>query len=345
MSKTLLQELYTPLTKVLKENASGMIKLGNVCKISTNMEDADFWLQRKADVKNVGKVSKKFESENIGIKITNAGYDKQYLYYYLMHVYNSGYWKNKSKGTLKLQHISVSDVKDVHLPNHQTLKENYNKLKSKKNKLIENDLNNPLSSNSNIQNNNDQNGDDDLWHPGNIKQEFDSAKTSLNQIPATFSIVDKMGLWRPGFLVDIGGGREFTNDNGESIHKFTVALRSKNIRVAVFDPFNRTFEHNNMVAQEIKKSLANYSSANNVLNVIKEPENRARVIRQAYSALKDGPDSYAFFLIYEGDKSGQGKLTKIGTWQNNMKTIDYMPEIHKFFGKVYKKGNLIIAQK
>ena len=193
---------------------------------------------------------------------------------------------------------------------------------------------------------NDQNGEDDLWHPGNIKQEFPSDKTSLNQIPSSFKTIDMLHGWRENTInLDIGSGKLFKNEFGEDIHKFTVALRSKNVKNLGFDPFNRTFEHNNAVAQEIKQHGSDSCTISNVLNVIKEPDNRARVIRQAYAALKDGPDNYAYFLIYEGNKSGKSAETKIGTWQNNMKTIDYMPEIHRFFPKVYRKGNLIIAQK
>lgn len=115
---TLLKELYQSFSaSKIVENQS--IKLGNIAKISTKMEDADLWLQRKGSTETVGKVSKKYDPENIGIKIKADGYDKQYLYYYLMHIYNSGYWKNKSKGSLKLQNIGVADVKDVHLMLHK----------------------------------------------------------------------------------------------------------------------------------------------------------------------------------------------------------------------------------
>lgn len=199
-------------------------------------------------------------------------------------------------------------------------------------------------SNNNV--NNGQNDEEDLWHPGNIKQEFDSAKTSLNQIPSSFKTIDMLHGWKPNSVnLDIGSGRLFKDEYGEDIHKFTIALKSKGVKNLGFDPFNRTFDHNTMVAQEIKQNGADTVTVNNVLNVIKEPENRNRVIKQAYSALKNGPDNYAYFLIYEGNRSENGSPTKIGTWQNNIKTASYMPEIHKYFPKVFKKGNLIIAQK
>lgn len=187
--------------------------------------------------------------------------------------------------------------------------------------------------------------EEDIWNPGTIKQEFPSDKTSLNQIPSTFKTVDILHGWKEGTVnLDIGGGRTFMVD-GVDVHKFTTALRARNIRNLVFDPFNRTFEHNSAVSQEVKKNGADTVTVNNVLNVISDVTNRYRVIKQAYAALKTGPENHAYFLIYEGDKSGQGKDKGQGRYQNNMKTVDYISEIHTLFPKVFRKGNLIIAQK
>jgi hypothetical protein len=201
-------------------------------------------------------------------------------------------------------------------------------------------------------NTNDQHDEKDLWDYENIEQEFDSADTSLNQVPATFNYVDSAIGWKPGTLLDIGGGKSFTDEFGNAIHKFTQALASKMVKVSVYDPFNQTFEHNMKVAAEIKKHGADYVSCNNVLNTIFEPQIRNRVIRQAYAAVKDGPDNYAFFLIYQGNKSRKGKMTKVSkdgtkkSWQNNRPAADYVSEIKAVFPKVFTiKTNLIIAQK
>lgn len=183
---------------------------------------------------------------------------------------------------------------------------------------------------------------EDLWAVEDLGQEFDSAETSLNQIPSTFKTVDAMKGWKAGTLnCDIGGGREFPIE-GESTHKFTVALKSRGVTNAVFDPFNRTVAHNTKVAAIIRDGQSDTVTVNNVLNVIKEPQIRNRVIRQAANALKT--DGTAYFLIYEGDKSGVGKDTKKGRWQNNMSAADYLPEIKRAFSSVRRKGNLIIAQ-
>lgn len=184
---------------------------------------------------------------------------------------------------------------------------------------------------------------EELWQHGEMPQEFDSAETSLNQTPSTFKVVDAMHGWKRGAVnADIGGGKEFKIE-GASTHKFTVALQSRGVINVVYDPFNRSFEHNEAAAKQIRDGGADTVTVNNVLNVIKEPAIRERVIMQAANAIK--PNGMAYFLIYQGNQSGEGKDTKKGRWQNNMKADEYMAEIHKHFRKVTKKSNLILASK
>jgi len=77
-----------------------------------------------------------------------------------------------------------------------------------KKKLVE-DINNP----------NQPDDEEDIWHPGNIKQEFPSDKTSLNQIPSTFKTVDILHGWKEGTVnIDIGGGRTFLENGVIYIH-------------------------------------------------------------------------------------------------------------------------------
>ena len=52
----------------------------------------------------------------------------------------------------------------------------------------------------------------------------------------------------------------------------------------------------------------------------------------------------AYFTVYEGNGSGEGKATKAG-YQLNKKTVDYVEEIEDIFGSVTRKGKLIIASK
>lgn len=54
----------------LKELFENMgLRLKDACEVSTNLADADFWLQRKGSTQTVGTVLKEFSPENIGIKV------------------------------------------------------------------------------------------------------------------------------------------------------------------------------------------------------------------------------------------------------------------------------------
>ena len=162
------------------------------------------------------------------------------------------------------------------------------------------------------------------------EQEISSADTSINNrlLPASFKRI----AWRAGTInADIGGGRF---DNA------TEFLASQGVQNVIYDPFNRTPEHNRSAIAKIAGGKAQTATVNNVLNVIREPAARLLVIRQAADAV--GPDGTAYFLIYEGAGDGVGRQTSKG-WQENRKASDYEAEIRAVFGNVRRKGNMLIA--
>jgi len=90
--------------------------LGDVCEFKTNFPDADFWLQRKGSETSVGKVTKQFYEENIGVKIKEDFRDKldsNYLYYYFQFLHQKGVFSPMSHGSLKLKNIRLSDIKSI----------------------------------------------------------------------------------------------------------------------------------------------------------------------------------------------------------------------------------------
>ena len=94
----------------------GSTKLGDLCTIKTNFPDADFWLVRRGDGKNVGKPTKQFSPYHVGIKVTaTEQLMPQYLYYMMMHLYNQDYWNSRSMGMSNLVHIRTEDVKNIQL--------------------------------------------------------------------------------------------------------------------------------------------------------------------------------------------------------------------------------------
>ena len=168
-------------------------------------------------------------------------------------------------------------------------------------------------------------------------QEITSADTSINseRLPAGYNNLIKKNVFKKGqSVIDIGGGK-FDN----AVEK----LKTLGARLYVYDPFNRTQEHNDRVVEAVADGAADIAVSNNTLNVINEDANVMRVIAQAHNALKQ--NGKAYFTVYEGDRSGVSKLTSKG-FQRNLPTTAYIDAVKKVFGEqVRKQGNLIVATK
>ena len=163
------------------------------------------------------------------------------------------------------------------------------------------------------------------------EQEITSQETSINErkIPAVFNQVKE---WKEGTVnADIGGGR-FDN--------VTNWLRDRGVENLIIDWFNRDRAFNEANINRVRGGRADTATISNVLNVIQEPDARELVIRQAADALKE--DGTAYFYIYEGNGSGQGRATTKG-WQENRKAASYMDEISQHFENVERRNQMIVA--
>ena len=132
--------------------------------------------------------------------------------------------------------------------------------------------------------------------------------------------------------LDFGGGRF---DNG------VYYVRDLGATLLVYDPYNRSDEHNKEVLRVIKENGGADAALNsNVLNVIKEPEARLSVLKNIKKLTKPGGDVY--ITVYEGTGKGNEGPTKAG-YQLNRKTADYLEEIQSVFPDAKRKGKLIHA--
>lgn len=163
------------------------------------------------------------------------------------------------------------------------------------------------------------------------EQEFDSAATSINsnKLPAIYKLIDL----KPGsVVVDFGGGKF---DNAVEY------LKDKDVTLLVYDPYNRSAEHNKEVLEILKKNGGADAAINsNVLNVIKEPSARRDVLQNISKITKKGAPIY--ITVYEGRGDNNEGPTKAG-YQLNRKTADYLDEIQDVFSTVTRKGKLITA--
>ena len=108
------------------------------------------------------------------------------------------------------------------------------------------------------------------------------------------------------------------------------------MRSEVYDPFNRTVEHNERVLDWANEH-ADVVVLSNVLNVIEIESSRRYILKMVslYAPM-------VYISVYEGDRSGKGGKTRDG-WQENRKLASYLEEIYNSFDTVTKHGNLLMA--
>lgn len=121
----------------------------------------------------------------------------------------------------------------------------------------------------------------------------------------------------------------------------TDYLKEKGVTNIVFDPFQRSDEHNQKAVAAIKNGQADTATVANVLNVIPDPKERAKTIRRAANAV--GKTGVAYFQVHEGDGDGKSRATRDG-WQEYRKLASYMPEIEKYFRFVTRTKGYIEAR-
>jgi hypothetical protein len=158
-------------------------------------------------------------------------------------------------------------------------------------------------------------------------QKYSSANTSINstKLPASTKHIEWKKFTGKNFL-DYGGGKfnnlvNFLQDNF-------------NINCHVYDKFNRNWKEN-LDALECKPAGI---ICNNVLNVIEEMEVINSILNHIASF-----DTVVYFSIYEGNKSGVGKITKSDCYQRNETIKEYVPMIKKYFSFVSVKNGIITA--
>ena len=168
-----------------------------------------------------------------------------------------------------------------------------------------------------------------------IQQEYTSAKTSLKQVPAGFKIVDKYFGWKPFTNnLDIGGGK---------YDLMTQALAEKSVANLIYDPYNRSKEHNIDVILSCAESIIDTVTIFNVLNVIKEREIQREVIVMAYDSLKDG--GHVFVRSTYMNPTKASGVTKSGTYQHYMTQKEYLEIVKEVFPNAELKHGIIHATK
>lgn len=152
---------------------------------------------------------------------------------------------------------------------------------------------------------------------------MESANTSIKQIPATLKRI----MW-------VGNSTHIDYGCGRYPELFLSKLEEKGIKTYAYDP--AWFP--NWYMGKAPVNVVDTITLNNVLNVIASPDTIIGTIRSIMEWV--GAYTHVYFLIYEGDRSWEGKQTIRG-FQHNKPAKYYEQFLHPFFSVVSRKGNLI----
>lgn len=157
-------------------------------------------------------------------------------------------------------------------------------------------------------------------------QKYTSAGTSVNIIDKVHKVIVKHNLFNKNdSCLDYGGGKFESN---------TEFFKSNSIKNFVYDLFNRDEKHNNKI-----EAMYDFCIISNVLNVIEEDSVILDILTFCASHAP-----VVYIGVYEGNKSGVGRVSKKDCWQRNKKLVEYMPLVKKVFPDSYIKYDMIIAR-
>ena len=134
--------------------------------------------------------------------------------------------------------------------------------------------------------------------------------------------------------LDVGGG----------YHKdATLYLAERKVKNVVYDHIHKSAEHNAKAISFVIGIGGSHSvTLSDVLNVIPSWRDRDAVLYYSkFLARKSAP---IYIGVYEGDKSGVGKMTRKG-WQANLELGEYEKAIANRFEIVSIKDGVITAIK
>lgn len=155
-----------------------------------------------------------------------------------------------------------------------------------------------------------------------MEKKVTSKNTSVNKdrVPAIYSKLSKLGVYGT-HMFDVGCGKwvrhikAYAKENGICTYWHG------------FDPYNQSKKHNEKIRElafeELFSDNPNVLVSSNVLNVIKV--GRGDYLQSIFRRMK--PIDELYITVYEGDKSGIGRLTSKDCWQENRKLKTYFEEV------------------
>lgn len=163
-------------------------------------------------------------------------------------------------------------------------------------------------------------------------QSITSAKTSIKQVPALHKSRYVAEVGQDATVLDYGAGKY-----PELAEKYLKSI----VQIAEYTPYDPYNLPGRLITDKTFKTF-DMVLCSNVLNVIYEDDVITGIIRNVICHTRKG--GHAFFTVYEGDQSGNGRITTKG-YQRNERTQRYMAYILKACPWVHleRKGKIIIV--
>ena len=178
--------------------------------------------------------------------------------------------------------------------------------------------------------------EDSVWSVP--KQEFSSAKTSIKHIPKPAKVlIEQNELEHNSINLDIGGGK---------FNLMTNFFLNEGITNYIYDPFNKSEEHNRMVQEITSNGKSDSVTIFNVLNVIKEEFEQLKVLKQAENAIKEGGKVY-IYSDYKIKGKEPGEVKGRDSYQQYYGLKELLPIVEKVFPNAILNSKLscIVVQK
>lgn len=153
-------------------------------------------------------------------------------------------------------------------------------------------------------------------------QEISSAATSISTVNRIYKLLPEFGYKNEIIIMDYGCGKYDKNKEEAEKHGY---------KWFGYDPYNRSEYENKLTSKLMKLIKPHVIICSNVLNVLENDDVLKDVLNQIYDYASEDTDVY--ITIYEGDKSGVGKVTTKG-YQRNAKLDDYIGYIYEWFNIV-----------
>lgn len=166
-------------------------------------------------------------------------------------------------------------------------------------------------------------------------QEITSKNTSVNKLAAFYKkAVNLEILGNAEQIIDYGCGK--------NLHLTNEFAGANNFCVVGFDPFHLTVKENEFATSDNNLKNTNFLVCNNVLNVLQDKPLKFTV--QYISFLCSVGSFNALFTVYEGNKTGNGAISKKDCYQRNETKSQYIEYLSKYFKSVVTLNGIIICK-